>query len=330
FKLEDSEVSRLLQQVDSMSTQSGQIQKSALAASQLDWKELQQHHYQQWRRLVHNTFEGLDRDHDGILKQSDLTKALRACLPEERVDEAVAEALIEAGHSSADSNAGIDFETFMNMLKVSSLDSLDMYDDRIGGSSHLTHASSGSMDRLNALLQADPSLHSSTSRDGSRRGLYGSLSTNGGSQRGSTARSTEKSGGVTSLYLGTLPAGSSLTGSCHKPVQVPAHAVNKLASTAFRFDVGGKEDMSPIYITPSLARQCEDSVDERGWVPGSLPASSVSTTIPQSSQSLGPGHYDLRFHGSSLYKNAVLGGHKLSGGRPKLGLQGGHLAAVQE
>jgi Ca2+-binding EF-hand superfamily protein len=57
-----------------MATQSGQIQKSALAASQLDWKVLQQHHYEQWRRLVHNTFEGLDKDKDGLLKQSDLTK----------------------------------------------------------------------------------------------------------------------------------------------------------------------------------------------------------------------------------------------------------------
>jgi hypothetical protein len=45
-------------------------------------------------------------------------QVLRACLPEDRVNEAVAEALTEAGHFSEDSNAGINFEAFMNMLKV--------------------------------------------------------------------------------------------------------------------------------------------------------------------------------------------------------------------
>ena len=50
----------------------GQIDKAAIAASQMDWKELQQKHSKRWAELVKTTFGNLDHDHDGVLKAADI------------------------------------------------------------------------------------------------------------------------------------------------------------------------------------------------------------------------------------------------------------------
>ena len=61
---------RLLGHVDL--SHRGRVHKAAIAASQLDWKELQQRHAGQWSSLVSHTFGTLDTDHDGLLKASDI------------------------------------------------------------------------------------------------------------------------------------------------------------------------------------------------------------------------------------------------------------------
>ena len=70
FKLEDGEMTRLLENVDL--SHRGRVNKAAIAASQLDWKELQQRHAERWSSLVRHTFGELDADHDGFLKASDI------------------------------------------------------------------------------------------------------------------------------------------------------------------------------------------------------------------------------------------------------------------
>ena len=53
-----------------------------------------------------------------------------------QVDAAFRHAMVEARKSEASVRDGLSFEQFMVMLRADSRDSLDQYDDRMGGSSH--------------------------------------------------------------------------------------------------------------------------------------------------------------------------------------------------
>ena len=53
-----------------------------------------------------------------------------------QVDAAFRHAMAEARKSEGSVRDGLSFEQFMVMLRADSLDSLDQYDDRMGGSSH--------------------------------------------------------------------------------------------------------------------------------------------------------------------------------------------------
>ena len=53
-----------------------------------------------------------------------------------QVDEAFRHAMLEARKNEASVRDGLSFEQFMVMLRADSRDSLDQYDDRMGGSSH--------------------------------------------------------------------------------------------------------------------------------------------------------------------------------------------------
>jgi len=65
-------MTRLLGNVDL--SHRGRVDKAAIAASQLDWKELQQRHAERWSTLVRHTFGALDTDHDGVIKASDIVE----------------------------------------------------------------------------------------------------------------------------------------------------------------------------------------------------------------------------------------------------------------
>ena len=58
----------------------GQIDKAAIAASQMDWKELQQNHSKRWAELVKTTFGNLDHGHDGVLKAADIIEVSQQCI----------------------------------------------------------------------------------------------------------------------------------------------------------------------------------------------------------------------------------------------------------
>ena len=145
-------MTRLLEQVDLSGD--GQIGKAALAASQLDWVELQQHHSNRWRELVRHTFGSLDADRDGLIRAKDIVEvrrsggtrgdyliqyaasvnghylwhccsdifivfrqALSSKLPESELQGAVHQAMVEAGRGPGDEET-IDFEGFLSLLKV--------------------------------------------------------------------------------------------------------------------------------------------------------------------------------------------------------------------
>ena len=72
---------------------------------------------------------------------------MQVCRHSAQVDAAFRHAMAEARKSEGSVRDGLSFEQFMVMLRADSRDSLDQYDDRMGGSSHggalLTWASSG-------------------------------------------------------------------------------------------------------------------------------------------------------------------------------------------
>lgn len=173
YKLTPSEVERLLDQLDSGKT--GQVAKTQLAASQIDWGALQENQTERWLHLARQAFAGLDSDKDGVVSTEDMVCLLRHKLTPAEVEIAVRQALAEASkrRSSAtkqgDENSvhgingkdqslrnGLNFRQFVRMLTVGSSDSLDLYDDRFGSPEKVPLAelatSPTSIDRVNLLL----------------------------------------------------------------------------------------------------------------------------------------------------------------------------------
>ncbi len=55
-------------------TADGQVDKVALAASQVDWRDLQERDGERFRRMAQRSFYDLDADLDGVLKPVDIRK----------------------------------------------------------------------------------------------------------------------------------------------------------------------------------------------------------------------------------------------------------------
>ncbi|KAG1666313.1 hypothetical protein FOA52_004795 [Chlamydomonas sp. UWO 241] len=92
FKLEASEAARLLEQLDIAG--SGMVGKAAFAASQLDWRAMQQSDPEEWMRVAATTFAALDEDQDGILSHDDIASAMSKRMSEAEA-QAVATGLID-------------------------------------------------------------------------------------------------------------------------------------------------------------------------------------------------------------------------------------------
>mmetsp|Transcript_4670 Transcript_4670/g.10122 ORF Transcript_4670/g.10122 Transcript_4670/m.10122 type:complete len:774 (+) Transcript_4670:212-2533(+) len=284
YKLEPNEVERLLEQVDLQGT--GEVDKAAFAASQVDWKELQQQHKERWIAMVRRTFASLDQDNDGVLKASEIIEALGQNLPESEVKAAVEQAMQEAGQPP--DAEGMDFKDFMQMLRVSSIDSLDMYDDRAGGSTH-HHKNSprASIDQLNAMLQKSPSVASSLGMDASRHGAsWTTALLADDSVHSDTATIQDKSSHDRSQHG---------TGGALFKEGAPPPA----AASFFRFDVDTKAGSAG-------SQSAAVPVPHAGHAP--LDAAPAAPTVQDVVQAVGTrgGYYDRRHHGSSLYKNSVL------------------------
>ncbi|GLI66480.1 hypothetical protein VaNZ11_010324 [Volvox africanus] len=160
YCLAPSEVSRLMEVLDT--SRRGVVGRSALVASLMDWRHLQRNHTELWLELAEKAFRQLDSDGSGVLEVGELLAALRARLPPEEVRAALEDAVREAeaggrgakglrGGSVAAAQ-GMDFDAFVNLLRVGSHDSLDMYDDRMSVRSGGSRGAA--LDRYNTLLAA--------------------------------------------------------------------------------------------------------------------------------------------------------------------------------
>lgn len=96
YRLEPCEISRLLEQVDA--SNSGKVKRAALAASQIDWRHLQQNHMDTWLDIARRAFAALDHNGDGLLHVSDIMSSLRSKLPHDELRHTIQQAMAEAGH----------------------------------------------------------------------------------------------------------------------------------------------------------------------------------------------------------------------------------------
>lgn len=83
YKLEHGEVEQLLDQIDTART--GQVAKSQLAASQMDWRAMQHNHAEKWLVSVHKVFQSFDTDADGVIAPEQIVECLRSKLPASEV-----------------------------------------------------------------------------------------------------------------------------------------------------------------------------------------------------------------------------------------------------
>ena len=74
---------QLLDQIDTAHT--GQLAKSQIAASQIDWQAVQQRNADQWLASVHKVFKSFDTDADGVIAPDQIVDCLRTKLPSSEV-----------------------------------------------------------------------------------------------------------------------------------------------------------------------------------------------------------------------------------------------------
>jgi len=118
YKLEASEVEVLLREV--ALGDSNALSQSAFLASQVDWREFQANHREEWLDCLQSAFAGLDKNGDGRISAEEIVGLLRDKLPEEEVNLAVQETLMDAALGSE----GLDFDDFARLLRADSMSDL--------------------------------------------------------------------------------------------------------------------------------------------------------------------------------------------------------------
>lgn len=140
----------------------------------------------------------------------------------------------------------MDFNDFLTMLKVSSVDSLDMYDERLGST---WGAGPASIDRLNLMLHKSQSLGSMAGGD-SRHGGASLLATlgNNAAHEGTQHSDAGSSQHPFEMDMSQHGGGSSAHGSSHGPggsLRAGGGLPRGAAGSAWRFDVGGGAAAAP-------------------------------------------------------------------------------------
>ncbi|GBF90915.1 calcium-dependent kinase [Raphidocelis subcapitata] len=284
FRLRPSEAAALADTMDTSG--SGKVRRAAVAASQVDWRWLQTNDVDAWLDIAARAFRSLDRDRDGVLSLDEIVASMRAKLPDDELADALAQVMAEAGGGARD--GGLDFDSFLNVLKVGSMDSLDQYDARF------EFASPGSLDRLQSLL--DASNHGS----------------DGSSHRGRRLRSPSPA-----VEEAAAPAASAGAAGEYRDKSWNQPAPN------FRFDFGGWDERAAAPpAAPASAAPDHSAADggARAW-PGltaGAPAGAAGRPAPGAllrppavgnGTVRGGGHFDRRMHGASLYRNQAVAGH---------------------
>lgn len=289
FKIEDTEMSRLLDLVDLRG--SGQVDRATFAASQMDWRAVQGQNQKEWLELAEKAFRTFDVNEDGVLDTSDLAAALSTTVAAHDLPKAVQQVLAEAhgsrpactsspftslpplsdpSTSAAAAANSIDFQQFLTLLRQGSLDSLDQYDGRFS--------------------EADGS------RDGSSR------------SRGSYLSNLSMHAGDRSNHLSSLDqlnrmlqASGADDGRSGDLVSVDGQqgGPSVAAEGFFRFDLPSKAAAGPLQHTTVAAGPGAASRDGRHKTSTSAP--------PRPDVAVhGGSHFDSRHHGSSLYLNQVM------------------------
>lgn len=190
----------------------------------------------------------------------------------------------------------MDFDGFLRMLRVGSVDSLDQYDARWDR----TGSYGSSLDRLQSLLDANHSDNDSTHGRGNK-GLYAGLT-----------QPTPAAAVAADAYK-------------DKPWQKPM--VN------FKFDFGNEfrsHKLGPSANQGPPQTQGAPDADAAAAAAAAEPVPQPANAVTASSYFntgavRGGGQFDKRMHGASLYRNAVVGG-----GRPNQVPQAHALPTVRE
>lgn len=129
YEVQPEEVSSLMEMLDL--NKNDTIEASEFVASQIDWRDLQRNNKDLWIECARRAFEDLDSRSAGHITVENIVSSLRNKLPEEEINYAVENALVESGVMDPEQ---VDFEGFLKMVQMgsrASLDSLDQYDPRI-------------------------------------------------------------------------------------------------------------------------------------------------------------------------------------------------------
>ena len=127
YNVEEDELSALMDRVGH-TQDSGGIKDAEFLASQIDWKDLQRNNKELWIECAKNAFHELDASKTGQVSIEKLLQNLRSKIPDEEVDFAVEDALVDANLKDAEQ---VDFEGFMKLVRIGSFASLDNYPDRV-------------------------------------------------------------------------------------------------------------------------------------------------------------------------------------------------------
>ncbi|GIL95565.1 hypothetical protein Vretimale_1571, partial [Volvox reticuliferus] len=160
YRLEPSEVQDLLRQVTVGGNEG--LTASQFIASQVDWRTFQANHRAEWLDCLRKAFEDLGGGSgpDGRVSLDQLMAALHEKLPEEEVNLAVQESLMDA---AVEADA-VDFDAFVRLMRCNSNDSLasagsselsyDLYDPRLKDSS--LHGPLGDVSHYQPALETVP------------------------------------------------------------------------------------------------------------------------------------------------------------------------------
>lgn len=301
YRLESSELDRLFAKIDGDGD--GKLDRVEFAASQVDWRAVQQSHGDVWAAAVRHCFAALDTDGDGLIRCDDIAATLRDKLPPAELRRAVRQVMRESGQDP--SAKGMDYDHFVTMLRPGSVDSLEQYDDRWGRAS----PGSASADKINGLLGAGDSMHG-----GSAAGDV-SVHSAAGSDLGSDLDAGQGQGGQywgppappALSYPVPIAARPSGSGGGRLPRHTAVH-VSPPAAVAggvgcFRFDTaqgGGRGGAG----------------NGAAGAAAFAPAGAVAAVLaPQPTDRVRGGmQCDLRMHGSNLYRNMAGAGG--GGGHP--------------
>jgi len=130
YSVEEDELVSLMSRVGLHDNSDG-IQEAEFLATQLDWRELQRNNKQLWLECAKKAFEELDDSATGHINIENVLGNLRTKLPDDEIDYAVEDALVDANLKDPEQ---VDFESFVKLITIgshASLDGLDKFPDRV-------------------------------------------------------------------------------------------------------------------------------------------------------------------------------------------------------